>query len=313
MSLVKMRDKILGSVFGAVIGDALGMPTENLTKEEIKKLYGFVDSYVEPKNYLAGKLNKGEWTDDTEQAICLIKSLTKEGIDIKKFANCLIAWKNKNPPDIGLTSLMAIDKLENNDYSGVDSSSCGAAMRIYPLGIVFHNNLKKLKEEVIKASKITHNNKTAIAGALAIAFFVSSALKDRKDFSLLDECYNYIKDIDEEFAKKLLEIKNFNNLDYIYDYFGTGVKTDEVVPSAIATYLLTDNFKEGMLKCINAGGDTDSLASMYGAMAGAYYGFKNIPKEWIDGLKNKEVIFELAERLYHLATEEGGSHHHHHH
>ena len=45
-----MKDKIFGSVFGAVIGDALGMPTENLTKEEIKKLYGFVDNYVEPRN-----------------------------------------------------------------------------------------------------------------------------------------------------------------------------------------------------------------------------------------------------------------------
>ncbi len=302
----KMKDKIFGSVFGAIIGDALGMPTEILTKEEIKKLYGFVDNYVEPKNYLSGKLSKGDWTDDTEQAICLIKSLTKEGVDIKKFANYLIEWKNKNPPDIGLTSLMAIEKLKNNDYSGIDSSSCGAAMRIYPLGIVFYNNLKKLKEGVIKASKITHNNKTAIAGALSIAFFVSRALNDKKDFILLDECYNYIKDIDEEFAKKLLEIKNFKNfneLSHIYNYFGTGVKTEEVVPSAIATYLLTNNFKEGMLKCINAGGDTDSLASMYGAIAGAYYGFKSIPKEWINGLKNKEVVFKLAERLYQLVTE----------
>ena len=195
---------------------------------------------------------------------------------------------------------MAIDKLMKNDYSGVDSSSCGAAMRIYPLGIVFYNNLNKLKEEVIKASKITHNNKTAIAGALAIAFFVSRALKDKKDFNLLDECYNYIKDIDEEFAKKLLEIKNFKDIDKAHNYFGTGVKTEEVVPSAIATYLLTNNFKEGMLKCINAGGDTDSLASMYGAMAGAYYGFKSIPKEWIEGLNNKDYIYELANYLYQL-------------
>jgi ADP-ribosylglycohydrolase len=55
-----------------------------------------------------------------------------------------------------------------------------------------------------------------------------------------------------------------------------------------------------MLKCINAGGDTDSLASMYGAMAGAYYGFKNIPKEWIECLNNKDYIYELANYLYQL-------------
>ncbi|CAB3288560.1 ADP-ribosylation/Crystallin J1 [Methanocaldococcus lauensis] len=296
----KMKDKVFGCVFGAVIGDALGMATEELKKEEIKKIYGIVDDYVEPKNYLAGKCEKGEWTDDTEQAIFIIKSLNKNGVDIKKFAEYLIKWGNKNPPHIGLTSLKAIEKLKNNDFSGIDSPTCGAAMRVYPIAILYYDNLEKLKEEIIKVSKITHNNKEAIAGSLAIAFFISSALKDKKDFNLLEECYNFIKEVDENFAKRLLKIKEFNDIDSLYNYFGTGVLTREVVPSAIGTYLLTDNFKEGMIKCINAGGDTDSLASMYGAISGAYYGFKNIPKKWIDNLKNKEFIFNLAKYLYNL-------------
>ncbi|XRP96704.1 ADP-ribosylglycohydrolase family protein [Methanocaldococcus sp. 16A] len=296
----KMKDKVFGCVFGAVIGDALGMPTEGLKKDEIKNIYGFVDDYVEPKNYLAGKVKKGEWTDDTEQAIFIIKSLDKNGIDIEKFASYLIKWGEKKPPHIGLTSLKAIEKLKNHDFSGVDSPTCGAAMRIYPIAILFYDNINKLKDEVIKSSKITHNHPEAIAGALAIAFFVSNALKERKDFRLLDECYNYIKEVDENFANLILKIKEFDDIDSAYDYFGTGVLAKEVVPSAIATYLLTDNFKDGMIKCINAGGDTDSLASMYGAMAGAYFGFKKIPKNWIDGLKNKDYVFNLAEYLYKL-------------
>ena len=178
----KMKDKVFGCVFGAVIGDALGMPTEGLKKDEIKNIYGFVEDYIEPKNYLAGKVEKGEWTDDTEQAIFIIKSLDKNGIDIEKFAKYLIEWGEKKPPHIGLTSLKAIEKLKNNDFSGVDSPTCGAAMRIYPIAILFYDNLNKLKDEVIKASKITHNHPEAIAGALAIAFFVSNALKERKMF-----------------------------------------------------------------------------------------------------------------------------------
>ncbi|WP_423793144.1 ADP-ribosylglycohydrolase family protein [Methanocaldococcus indicus] len=288
-------NKIYYSVFGAVVGDALGMPTENLRKEEIKELYGYVDDYVEPKNYLKGKLKKGQWTDDTEQAIALMKSLEKEGVNIGKFAKYLIEWAEKNPPDIGLTTLKAIEKLKNNDFSGVDGESCGAAMRIYPIPL-YYKDLKIIKREIIKSSKITHNNPKAIAGALAIGFFVYKALNDEKNLKLLDECYTYIKDIDKEIAKRILEIKNFEDVDDAYNYFGTGVLAKEVVPSAIATYLLTDNFKEGMLKCINAGGDTDSLASMYGAIAGAYY--EDIPKRWITNLYNREYIESLIKEVF---------------
>ncbi|ENN96516.1 ADP-ribosylation/crystallin J1 [Methanocaldococcus villosus KIN24-T80] len=285
-----MKDKIYGCVFGAIVGDALGAATEGMSRDEIQKVYGYVTDYVEPKNYLKGILKKGEYTDDTEQAIFIIKSINKNGsVDLKRFANYLINFGNKK--FYGLTTLKAIEKLKNNDFSGVDSPTCGAAMRVYPLAILYHNNLNKLREEIIKISKITHNNKEAISGALAVGYFVANALNNKRD---LDGCCSFLNN---EFSNLLLKIKDFRNVQKAYNYFGTGTLAREVVPSAIATFLLTESFEEGMLKAVNAGGDTDTLASIYGAIAGAYYGYKAIPKKWIKGLKKREYIESLAEIL----------------
>ncbi|WP_456472498.1 ADP-ribosylglycohydrolase family protein [Methanocaldococcus sp.] len=274
-------------IYSAAIGDALGMPTEGLKREEIDKIYGFVDDYVEPKNYLKGKKEKGEWTDDTEQALALIDGIKDINVFIKK----LIEWKNSNPPDIGLTSLKAIEKLERGDLSGIDSPSSGAAMRVYPLALVYRG--KELKEKVILYSKITHNNKDAIAGALAVAYLVNkSLLEDKKD---LNGCIKFIENYNKKFSLLLDKIKSFNKVEEAYNYFGTGVLSYEVVPSAIATFILTDDFEEGFLKCVNAGGDTDTLASIYGALAGSYY--KKVPKRWVKGLKNKETLEEKIRKI----------------
>jgi ADP-ribosylglycohydrolase len=55
-----------------------------------------------------------------------------------------------------------------------------------------------------------------------------------------------------------------------------------------------------MISCVNAGGDTDSMGSMYGAIAGAYYGVSNIPEIWIAGLQNKDLLVDLSKKLYKL-------------
>ncbi len=306
MDITALKNKISGSVFGATIGDCLGAPTENLTENDIIKIYnGIITNYVEPKNYLYGKLKKGQWTDDTEQAFFIIDSLEENGVNLNKFSEYLINWKNSNPPDIGPTTYRAIEKLEKNDFSGVGNSSCGASMRIYPLALIYYNNLDKLKEEIIKVSKITHNNKTAIAGALSIGFFVSNALLGLKDFNLLDNCYNFIKNIDNKFGEKILEIKNFENtkIDYLFNYFGTGLPTEEVVPSAIGSYLLSSNYKTNLIKCVNVGGDTDSLACMYGAISGAYYGYNHIAENCnnlINNINNKEIVYKYCDKLLNL-------------
>jgi ADP-ribosylglycohydrolase len=58
-----------------------------------------------------------------------------------------------------------------------------------------------------------------------------------------------------------------------------------------------DNFKDGMVAVIQLGGDTDTNAAIYGQLAGAYYGYKAIPKHWTKDLYLHDEIVELADKL----------------
>ena len=66
-------------------------------------------------------------------------------------------------------------------------------------------------------------------------------------------------------------------------------------------YINSDNFKDGMMKVIRLGGDTDTNAAIYGQLAGAYYGYKAIPKEWrSDELYLHDELVDIADKLLEL-------------
>ncbi|MDK2790518.1 MAG: hypothetical protein PWP15_1025 [Methanothermococcus sp.] len=295
-----MLSKFRGAILGLSIGDALGMPSEGLTKEEIKLNYGKIEDYSSPKNHFEGILTAGDYTDDTQQTIAMIKSIKPEGFSMELFIKNLIDWYNNSPIGMGPTSEKAIKNLINGNYEGVNSKTCGAAMRVAPLGLYYYDNLLELKKHVIESSKITHNNKDAIAGALTIAFFVASCLgnQDCKNKEYLKKCSEFVSDVSEDFAEKILLIKSMDSVEKGYEEFGTGINADECVPSAVHTFFATGNFRDGMIFAVNAGGDTDSLGSMFGAIAGAHYGFHNIPKKWVEGIKNRDYLISLADYLY---------------
>jgi len=307
-NVIKYASKIQGCIFGVAIGDALGMPSEGLSKNEIIEKYGIITDYTTPKNHFRNILEAGEYTDDTEQTICIIKSITKDGFNKDIFINELINWYKNNPVGIGPTSQKSIEYLINNNYNGVDSKTCGAAMRVSPLGLYYYDNIEELKTKIIESSKLTHNNNEAIAGALAIGYIVSYCFKYCGDMSssyldknrLLMETSNFIKEFSVEFAEKINHISNLKSIEEGYKLFGTGMDAIECVPSAILTFYLTDDFKTGMIYAVNAGGDTDSLGSIYGAIAGTCYGINSIPKKWIDGIKNKNYLMNLADYLTNL-------------
>lgn len=62
-------------------------------------------------------------------------------------------------------------------------------------------------------------------------------------------------------------------------------------------FLNSESYSEAVLKAMNLGEDTDTTGAITGGLAGIYYGFENIPEEWIDVLARKEDIDKLCEKL----------------
>ena len=78
--------------------------------------------------------------------------------------------------------------------------------------------------------------------------------------------------------------------------------SDEAVSCALYAFLshVNKSFEELIPYAISLGGDTDTIASMAGALGGAYFGFESIPKDWVDSCEGGQRILALADSLYDL-------------
>ncbi len=149
-----MLSNFRGCLVGLAIGDALGKDFEGLSFEEIRERYGYIRD-----------IGDGEWTDDTEQALILAESIAST----LYFSPDDFASRLKN---IGLsrfygpTSSKAIERLKRGlswRESGVFSDTDGSAMRVAPIGLVYHFNYNLIEKYAILSSIITHKGNAAIA------------------------------------------------------------------------------------------------------------------------------------------------------
>jgi len=199
------RSRARGALYGLAIGDALGMPTQMLSRDEIRarwggRLRGFEPA--PPGHPIAAGLPAGAITDDTEQAVLLGRLLvTRSGtVNPRELAQALVSWEQdmaaRGSGDLlgpstkrAVAAVLAGTPLEEAGASGATN---GAAMRITPVGIAvpvslphparpttrpaLDRGLSTLVDRVVAASYVTHNTGLALAGAAAVAAAVSAGL-----------------------------------------------------------------------------------------------------------------------------------------
>ena len=101
---------------------------------------------------------------------------------------------------------------------------------------------------------------------------------------------------------KFLDLPEPPSQDEVFKALGHGISAAEAVPCAIYAFLhcSSQSFDELIPYAISLGGDTDTIASMAGAIGGAYWGIEGIPREWIEAAEATEKAVQLADRLYDL-------------
>lgn len=322
---MKTENFVLNGMMGLVVGDALGVPVEFMMREELK-----IDPVVDMRNYGTHEQPRGTWSDDSSMAIATMDSLC-QGVNyedmMKKFCEWVL-YGEYTPYgdvfDIGLSTRKAI----LNYGKGIELLQCGgkterdngngSLMRILPFSLYVcgkYNNLCSREENkamnmVHEVSCLTHAHPRSQIGCGFYTRFIASILQNKGQHSLLDvmeesakctfkhyEQGIYPKVMTEELKayERLREIESFAGLseDNIHST-GYVVHTLE---AAIWCFITTNNYKDCVLKAVNLGGDTDTIGAVAGGLAGCYYGYENIPKDWLAVIKKREWIEELCNKM----------------
>jgi ADP-ribosylglycohydrolase len=314
-----MAQRARGALYGLAIGDALGMPTQMLSRHEIIVRWGGVMTGFEPAppdHPIAAGKPAGAVTDDTEQAVLLGRLLIGGAgrVDARKMATALVAWEAdmaaRGSRDLlGPSTRRAVAAVQAGtppEEAGASGDTNGAAMRIAPVGIAVSvagaesrmdagDSLATLVDRVAEASRVTHNTGLALAGAAAVAAAVSAGIAGATVPEATEVAVAaarlaagrgyWVAGADVaariEWATGLTASRPpLAAAELIYRLVGTSLATQESVPAAFATLsVLPDDPWRACRLAASLGGDTDTIAAMAGAIGGACHGLAAFPTE----------------------------------
>ncbi len=305
-------EQIKAIMIGHAIGDALGVPVEFCSREELKE-----NPVIDMRGYGTYPVPAGSWSDDTSMSVAALDSLAKGKIDHDEIMRNFVEWveNGKYTPtgksfDIGRTCLQAIRAyLITNSTSecgqvGEYSNGNGSLMRIHPFAlfaIAKGATLGKSLDIVHEGSSLTHAHPRTIYACGIYSMVLWDILNGIEKTELLSSIENaavlfdgiYPEESDHyewAFYKKLAT-KNEDEIS------GSGYVVDSL-EAALWCVLTTNSYKECVLKAVNLGEDTDTVAAIAGGIAGALYGYDSIPQEWKDTLIKREYIESLCEKAY---------------
>lgn len=268
---------------------------------------------------LAERVEELAYTDDTNMTIGVVESLIQSrGFDGEHMAQTFIKnyeaepWRGYGPGPPRVFRMMKSgepwDSAASKIYRG-GSFGNGSAMRVAPIGLLYSNNPAKLREIAYKSSSITHSHELGKEGAALQAYAVALALNtpsdeeiDREAFLLKLQNFAQTQLYKEKIANTK-ELLGEQDRARVVAVLGNGIEALNSVPTAIYCFLKQPkSYKDSVIYAISLGGDTDTIASMAGAILGAYLGIEAIPQEWRLKLENKAYIEDLAEKLWQTAT-----------
>lgn len=302
--------QVRSGLMGLCVGDALGVPVEFLSREElIESPVTELDSRNEWKE------PPGTWSDDSSLTFCLADCLC-DGFSLQAIAQSFCRWYYEQEWtargkvfDIGITTQMAIQKLQNGvaPLEAGDtverSNGNGSLMRILPMAYCYKTiDLPTLIDRVHQVSRITHahpRSQMACGIYICIAVALLEGASPREAYvqgvEQAEEIYQAFPYLLEKHHFERIFSRDIENLP-IESIHSEGYVID-TLEASLWCLLTTSSYPEAVLKAVNLGEDTDTTAAVTGGLAGIHYGIENIPSKWINGIARPHDIQRLADRL----------------
>lgn len=305
-------DRLLGTVLGGAIGDAMGHPTEFMSMESIHHKYGpkGVQRFELYWETSAGRA--APYTDDTQMAECVLRALLDESNDLdaamKNMASRFIDWAenpqggHRAPGNACLSGCRALAHGAHwSEAGGPTAGGCGSVMRAYPFGLIFRDDLRKAEEWAVEHSKLTHRDPIALAASAAMAVGTALALRDEDPIYVVSEMAAAACRYSTKTAAMIIRA---------IDDAQTGVEPSvtldrlrawaahEAVAAAVYVFARhPDDPAAAILEGANTPGDSDSIATLAGSLTGARCGIGTFPKDWVREVERAAELSELARRI----------------
>jgi ADP-ribosylglycohydrolase len=331
------KDKILGCLVGAAVGDAMGAATETRTMEQIKEKFGgYVRDFITPPPDTFARGNEaGQVTDDFSLAYFTCKKIISMGgkITTGTATEALLEWglvEKFFTRFAGPTTRAAIMTLRGDpvirleNFTAVNDNSKatnGAAMKIAPIAMFSGGDIDRAIHDAVTISAVTHNNTIAISAAAAVAAAASCALRESANlFDLVQAGLYGAKEGNRIGKEKYLTLAGSSvekrielavelamlssSLDEaivkIDNYIGSGLLATEAIPAAFGLIVAAKGDPvEGICAGVNIGNDTDTVATMIGGILGTLKGSASMPSSWLSLMerKNNIALSEMAEKI----------------
>ena len=292
-----------GALLGLVVGNQLGVPTEQLgTAEAIREAFpqGVRDLHPPPKG--------SPFDDDAAMTLLLAESLAERGdLDAADVAARWVKWMKVDGRGIGLTTQRALRLIERGvepfeagrqSRSAGASASNGAVMRCIPVALRYHDNVDKLIRVSTQQAAITHADERCTWGAAAVNLAARELLHGNPHFveEVLHRLQGAAPRVLIEAVRRVPWEQESALPVAVPNEFGYAVHCVEI---AFWCAVHQPSLEEALVFLVAAGGDTDTNAAVAGALLGARDGETGIPPRWLDqlGRSNTRGVSELAEKL----------------
>ena len=306
------RNFIRDALLGVAVGDALGVPVEFRSREEMWR-----NPVTEMRGYGTHNQPAGTWSDDSSLTFCLAEMLCGK-YDLENLARRFINWKNNaywtahgKVFDMGNGTSDAIDRLERGvapvmaGGNGEDSNGNGSLMRILPLLFVHKESALDKRFLMVKdVSSLTHRHIRSVISCFIYLEFALEIIAGKDKYQAYVQTCHMIGDfLDETDTCTEKERNNFSRIlsANIFECQEQEIRSSGYVlhtlEAALWCLLRTGNYREAVLKAVNLGEDSDTTAAVTGGLGGLLYGCQAIPPEWLAVLARREDIEELSGKL----------------
>jgi ADP-ribosyl-[dinitrogen reductase] hydrolase len=314
----RFSEKARAGVWGFIVGDALGVPFEFKTRE---------DMYKSPATGMTGggmhDQPPGTWSDDTSMMLCVMEN-GHDGGGTYGLADLFLRWayEGYQTPhgevfDIGVTTRIALEKYKKDKkISGLNderSAGNGSLMRCLPYA--FREAYAEGMFYMVSENRITHRNWLCQHCCIFYTRMVRALAEgDSKELSL-KKAGGYLRHgwrISDQHDDAMKEASRFNRL---FDESFPALPEKEIrsggyviesLETSVWSFMNGTDYRSTVLKAVNLGEDTDTNAALAGGLAAIHYGMRDIPSEWLETIVGRKELEGKIDTWIGLNGEERG-------